>query len=55
MERFVKEYGAYLKKQYADDEVMVDMIQRVLRLRYRGVISTMECMNQLTKITAGTV
>lgn len=55
MEKFVKEYGDYLKKMYADDEVMVDMIQRVLRLRYRGVISTLECMNLLTKLTSGTV
>ncbi len=51
MEKFIKEYAEYIKT--AGDEVLSDKVQRVVRLRYRGVISTNECMRELAKLACG--
>lgn len=53
MEKFIKEYAEYIKTANAGDEVMADKVQRVVRLRYRGVISTNECMRELAKLACG--
>lgn len=51
MEKFIKEYAEYIKT--AGDEVLSDKVQRVVRLRYRGVISTNECMKKLAELVSG--
>lgn len=53
MEKFIKEYAEYIKTANAGDEVLSDKAQRVVRLRYRGVISTNECMRELAKLACG--
>ena len=53
MEKFIKDYAQFIKDSHEDDYILCEMVQRVVRLRYRGVITTNECMKKLAELVSG--
>ena len=53
MEKFIKEYAQFIKESHEDDYILCDMVQRVVRLRYRGVITTNARMQKLAELASG--
>ena len=53
MEKFIKEYAQFIKDSHKDDYILCEMVQRVVRLRYRGVINTNECIKKLAELVSG--
>ena len=55
MKRFVKEYASFIKKTHiakdtAEKVEFDNMVDKVLRMENRGLISTLEAMAKLTKM-----
>ena len=53
MEKFIKDYAKFIKDSHEDDYILCEMVQRVVSLRYRGVITTNECMKKLAELVSG--
>lgn len=53
MEKFIKDYAQFIKDTNKDDYILCEMVQRVVRSRYRGVITTNECMKKLAELVSG--
>lgn len=53
MEKFIKDYAQFIKDTNKDNYILCEMVQRVVRSRYRGVITTNECMRKLTELVSG--